>query len=101
MADLEQLGSWIPDVVVPYSRFNSVVLEFSLIATFNLTKTENRTKRSHTIDLSKVTIFAPQKRLILTNKISEISKIKGFFVLKGILFETTCVSELTYHISSF
>ena len=39
MADLEQLESRIPDEW-------SVVLTFSLIAIFHLTKTENRTKKS-------------------------------------------------------
>ena len=41
MANLEQLGSWIPDVW-------SAVLTFLLIATFYLTKTENRTKNFQT-----------------------------------------------------
>ena len=38
---LEQSGSWIPDAL-------SIKLIFSLIVTFYLTKTENRTKQSLT-----------------------------------------------------
>ena len=41
MANLEQSGGWIPDA-------ESTKLIFSLIVTFYLTKTENRTKKSLT-----------------------------------------------------
>ena len=41
MSSLEQSGSWIPDA-------DSVKLIFSLIVTFYITKTENRTKKSLT-----------------------------------------------------
>ena len=54
MANLEQSEGRIPDA-------QSLKLLFSLIATFYLTKTENRTKKSlthyHAIALSKGTIF--------------------------------------------
>ena len=49
MADLELSGSQIPDAW-------SVILSFSLIATFYFTKTENKNKEP--ISLSKSTIFA-------------------------------------------
>ena len=49
MADLELSGSRIPDAW-------SVILSFSLIATFYFTKTENQNKEP--ISLSKSTIFA-------------------------------------------
>ena len=48
MAGLEQFGGRIPNA---WSR----ILNLSLITTFSLTKTENRTKKS--LILSKITIF--------------------------------------------
>ena len=69
MANLEQsAGSRIPDV-------QHVKLIFSLVGTFYLTKTENRTKKS-------LTFFQ-------------------FMVLKGMFFETTYVCVFIYQISSF
>ena len=58
-ANLEQSGSQIPDAYC-------VKLMFSLIVPLYLKKTENRTKkyqtqRSHTIALSKGTIFAKKR----------------------------------------
>ena len=53
MTNLEQSGSRVPEAW-------SLKLTFSLTVTFWLTKTENRAKKSltHTIALSKGTIFA-------------------------------------------
>ena len=60
MVDLEVHGTWIPDAW-------SIILTFPLIATSNFTKTENRTKKSHTIALCKDNIYA--------------AKMLGFFFL--------------------
>ena len=68
MANLEQSGSRIPDA-------QHVKLIFSLVGTFNLTKTENRTKKC-------LTFFQ-------------------FMVLKSMFSETTYVCVFMYQISSF
>ena len=51
MADLEISGTRIPDAW-------SIILTFPLIAIFNFTKTENRTKKSHAIALCKDNVYA-------------------------------------------
>ena len=76
-------------------------LTFSLIVTFYLTKTENRTKNlwysSHAIALSKSTILTWR-----WYKNADIRKIKEVLVLKGIFSETNmCVCLRTkFHASS-
>ena len=71
MANLEQSGSRIPDSW-------SIKLTFSLIIIFYLTKTENRTKNlyhsSHTIALSKSTIFAKKNAVTPTPKVKRTPK---------------------------
>ena len=73
MADLEHSGSRTPDVYY-------VKLTFSFIVTFYLTKAENKAKKfltsSHTIALSKGTIFAKnanflQKEILTSAKLKE------------------------------
>ena len=54
MANFDHFGSRIPDAW-------SLKLIFSLIVTFYLTKTENRTTSSHTITSSKGTILAKKR----------------------------------------
>ena len=58
LANLEQSGGWIPDT-------ESAKVMFSVIGTFCLTKTENRTKKS--LALSKST-FLDKKTLIFCKK---------------------------------
>ena len=56
MTNLEQSGSWIPDAW-------SVKPKFSLIVTFYLTKTENRSEKSNTaliLLLSVKVLFLPK-----------------------------------------
>ena len=90
MANLQPSGSLISDAW-------SIKLIFSLIVTFYLTKTQNRTK---TIALSKGTVFA-KKMLIFLQKNADISKIKGVLVLKGRISKSTYKCLLSYQISSF
>ena len=82
------------------SKNCDVIIMFSLIVTFYLTKTENRTKNlkrsSHTLALSEDTISA--KNTDFSRKNGDISKIKRSLVLKGTLSENTCVCVLTCHI---
>ena len=72
LADLEQSGGRIPDK-------ESAKVMFSVIVTFCLTKTENRTKKSqhnpHTIALSKGTFWTKNAIFLLKN--ADISKIRG------------------------
>ena len=70
MADLEPFRSHILDAW-------SVILIFSLIATFYITKTENRTKKSlaQLSNLSKDTIFAKNADFLQNN--ADISKMIG------------------------
>ena len=70
MADLEPSRSHILDAW-------SVILIFSLIATFYITKTENRTKKSlaQLSSLSKDTIFAKSADFLQNN--ADISKMIG------------------------
>ena len=72
LANLEQSGDRIPDT-------ESAKLMFLVIATFCLTKTENRTKKSvtqlSTIALSKGTFL--DKKSYFFEKNADISKIKG------------------------
>ena len=64
----------------------SVKCMFSLIVTFCLTKTENRTKKPNTA-LTKQ--FFGQRDAIFFAKNTDISKTKGAQVLKGTFSETT------------
>ena len=87
------------------SETQSIKLVFSLIVTFYLTKTENRTKKSLT-QLSHYcfvkVLFQPQNADFLDKKKNaDISKIKRILVLKGIFSETTYRCVLTCQISSF
>ena len=70
MADLEPSRSHILDAW-------SVILIFSLIATFYITKTENRTKKSlaQLSSLSEDTIFAKNADFLQNN--ADISKMIG------------------------
>ena len=70
MVDLEPSRSHILDAW-------SVILIFSLIATFYITKTENRTKKSlaQLSSLSKDTIFAKSADFLQNN--ADISKMIG------------------------
>ena len=70
MADLEPFRSHILDAWY-------VILIFSLIATFYITKTENRTKKSlaQLSSLSKDTIFAKNADFLQNN--ADISKMIG------------------------
>ena len=78
LASLEQSGGWIPDTVCKmYVFINSNLC---------LTKTENRTKKPNTA-LTKQ--FFGQRNAIFFAKNTDISKIKGAQVLKGIFSETT------------
>ena len=83
MANLEQSGNRIPDAW-------SVIFTFSLIATFYLSKTEDRTEKSltHAIALGKGTISA-KKCWFFAKENADISKIKVVRVLKGVFSETT------------
>ena len=90
MAILEQSGCRIPDA-------QSVKLKFSLKVIFNLTKTENRTKRSQT-QLSHYclkVLFSPKKMMGFCThthtKNAEISKIKRALVLKVMFSKTAYV----------
>ena len=68
IANLENFGSGIPDAW-------SVILRFSLIATFYLTKTENRTKHSFlSLILLWVEVLFLSKNAIL-QKSADLSKI--------------------------
>ena len=75
---MEYSGSRVPDA-------ESVKVMLSLIITFYLTKTENRTKKlkrnSHTIALSKGTIFV-KKTLIFYKKILTSAKLRGRWYYK-------------------
>ena len=79
LVNLEQSGTEIRDP-------SPINLKLSLITTFYLTKTGNRTKKSLTIFLQKN---------------ADISKIKGMLVLKGIFSETKYKCVLSYQILSF
>ena len=97
MTNLEQSGSRIPDT-------QCLKLIFSLIATFCLIKTEDRTKRSLTQFshyCSKSRYYFCYKKQIFYKKNVDISKVNRALVLKGIFSETTYVCVLTYQISSF
>ena len=79
-------------------------LTFASGVTFYLTKSENRTKKSlqyssHTISLSKGTIFATNAVFLL--KDADISKVRRTLVLKGIFFETKFIGILMHQFSSF
>ena len=69
------------------------------MVTFDLTKTENRTKTQLsyycTIVLNHTTIFV-KKMLMFSKKYADISKIKVVLVLKYIFFETTYVCGLLH-----
>ena len=84
MANLQPSGSRIRDAW-------SIKFTALLIVTFNLIKPENRTKKSqhssHTIGLSKGTIFAT-KCCFFSKKNPDISKIKEILGLKGVFSET-------------
>ena len=73
MFDLEQSGTWIPGAW-------SMILTFSSIATFYLAKkkTELKTLKhsSHTIGLSKGTIFA-KKMVVFWKKMLTLAKLSG------------------------
>ena len=75
---------------------------FLLIATFYLTKSENRTKKiSNTavILLVSVKVLILSKMLIFCkNKTAEIHKIKGILALKDIFSETKYLCVPTYQI---
>ena len=72
-----------------------VILIFQFMA--NLEQSlKNLQHNSHTIALSKGTIFA--KNWYFFKKNADISKIKGTLVLKGIFSETTYVCLLTCQI---
>ena len=79
LASLEQSGGWIPDT-------ESAKFMFSLIVTFCLRKTENRTKKPNTALTRQ---FFGQRNAIFFAKNADISKLKGAQVLKGIFSETT------------
>ena len=83
MTNLEQSGSWIPDAW-------SVKLKFSLIVTFYLTKTEDRSEQSNAALklLLSVKVLFCQKMLL---KNAGISKIEEVLVLKAIFSKTTYV----------
>ena len=100
MVDLEQSGNRIPDKC-------SMIFTFLLIATFYLTRSENRikiflTQLSSLIPLlfSKGTIFV-KTAIFCKNKNTDINKIKKVQALKGIFSETTYLCVLMYQISSF
>ena len=61
---------------------------------------KNLLHSSHTIDLSKSTIFAKKCRFF-RKKNADISKIRRTFVLKRIFSETKYLCVLAYEISSF
>ena len=63
------------------------------------TELKNLWSSSHTIALSKGTVFA--KKCCFFEKKADISKIKKTLVLKSIFSETKCECILTYQISSF
>ena len=73
----------------------------SLVVTFYLTKTENRTKKSLT-QLShyrfELRYYLCQKKRLFFTKNADISKIKKALVLKGSFSETTYVCVLTCQI---
>ena len=71
------------------------------MVTFYLTKLKNRKKKrsSHTIAWRKAIIFA--KKMQISWKNADISKIKELLVLKNLFHETTYVCVLTYQISKF
>ena len=87
LANLQQSGSRILDA-------QSVKLIYSLIVTFYLAKTANKTKKSPT----KLSHYWFQKRPknVDFSKIAGISKIKRALVLKDKLSETKYVCLLTY-----
>ena len=69
LANLEQWGGQIPDT-------ESTKIMFSVVGTFSLTKTENRTKKfCHTIALSEGTFW--DKKQFFCKKNAGISKTKG------------------------
>ena len=57
------------------------------------TELKNLKRSSHTIALSKVTIFA-KKTLVFCEKNADIIKIKRALVLKGMFSETTYYKEV-------
>ena len=63
------------------------------------TELKNPQHSSHTITLSKSTIFAKNTDFLQKN--ADISKIKWVLVLKIMFSETTYVCLFTYQISSF
>ena len=89
ITNLEQSGSWIPDTC-------SAKLKFSLIKTFYLIKTENRSEQSITF-----LVFLLSLKVLFLPKNADISKIKVILVLKAIFSKTTYVCVVAYHISSF
>ena len=100
MADLEQSGNRIPNKC-------SMIFTFLLIATFYLTRSENRIKIFLTqlsslilLFFSKGTIFV-KTAIFCKNKNTDINKIKKVQALKGIFSETTYLCVLMYQISSF
>ena len=81
---------------------------FSLIVTFYLTKTENRTQKSLTLlshyckgKGTRVKVLFWQKNADFLKKNPDISKIKGVLVLKVIFSESAYECVLTCQISSF
>ena len=80
----------------------TICVTISLILTFHITKSENRTKKSlnsaHTIALSKHTIFARNADFLQKN--ANISKIKKVPVLKSVFSDSTYMCVLMYQISS-
>ena len=96
MANLEQLEARF--------QMQSIKPTFSIIVIFCLTKTEKKKLKnlqhsSHTLALSKGTIFT-RKCWFFLQKNADISKIKTL-VLNGIFSETTCVGVHTkFQVSS-
>ena len=90
MANLEQSGSRILDA-------QHVKFIFSLVETFFLSKTENRTKKS----LTQPSHYCFEQNADFFAKIADVSKVKRALLLKYIFSETIYVCVLMYQISSF
>ena len=97
IANLERCRSRIQDEW-------SVIFIFSLISTFYLTKTENRTNKF----LTQLSYYYLKEKYYFCRKCyfyaknADISKIKGVLVLKGIFFSTYISVYLytKFHVSS-
>ena len=92
MANLQPSGSWIRDAW--FIKLVFIKINFSSYKTW-----KQNSKISNTALVLKV-LFLPKNTSFL-HKNADISKIKGFFLLKGIFSETAYVCVLTYQISTF